>query len=293
MNYNNHIVWKSIWCLGLEICLVLSKRPNTRVIDWFIIVIGQCGKALTNFLTTLKRLSPLHKKQFNLFHCFQHKLVAWKRKLQCKLFFFFLQHEFFLLHALATTFKLFFFLVAQKKELQCKLASQKKEEEEMQCNVSLLHGKNIEEEFFFSLLQCKEKIFFRFLCAFSTMQPFFFFPCTFATMQTCYMEEEKEAHLLFLFLLQQKKKKFFSSYCMFFWLFFFATIFLFFVACNCLVTWNKKKKHACVSFSCYNISYVFFFGCISLQFLCFFGCDASWCILKFFPRLERWTLKWQ
>lgn len=142
----------------------------------------------------------------------------------------------------------------------------------MQCNVSLLYGKNIEEKSFFSLLQCKEKIFFCFLCAFSTMQPFFFLPCTFAMMQTCYMQEEKEAHLLLLFATTQKKNLFFLLH---FFGFFLATIFHLFVACNRLVTWNKKKKHTHPSFSCYNISYIFILFCISFQLLCFFGCNAS------------------
>jgi len=275
MNYNNHIVWKSIWRLGLEICLVLSKRPNTRVIDWSIIVIGQCGEALTNFLTTLKRLSPLHKKQFNLLHCFQHKLVAWKRKLQCKLFFFFLQHEFFLLHALATTFKLFFFLVAQKKELQCKLASQKKEEEEMQCNVSLLHGKNIEEEFFFFLVTMQRKDFFSFsMCIFYNATFFFL------SMHICYNanllhRRRKRSTLTSSSFATTQKKSYFLLIACFFG-FFLATIFLFFVACNCLVTWNKKKKHACASFSCYNISYVIYFMLYFSSIPLFFW---LWCFL--------------
>ncbi len=166
--------------------------------------------------------------------------------------FFLLATWVFLLHALATTLKLFFFLIAQKKELQCKFSSQKeKKKRKLQCNVGLLHGKNIEERLFFSLLQCKEKIFFGFLCAFSTMKPFFFLPCTFAIMQTCYMEEE-----CFFFCYNTKKILFFLLHV--FLAFFLVQYFFFFV------TWNKKKKHACASFSCYNISYVFFFCCSSL-----------------------------
>jgi hypothetical protein len=112
----------------------------------------------------------------------------------------------------------FFSLLHKKRSYDANLLHKIFEKKEMQCNVSLLYGKNIDEEFFSPLLQCKEKK-NRFLCAFSTMQPFFFLPCTFATMQTCYMQEEKEAHLLLLFLLQHKKKNLFFLLHVF-WLFF-------------------------------------------------------------------------
>lgn len=110
---------------------------------------------------------------------------------------------------------------------------------------------------FFPCYNAKKRFFFVFYVHFLQCNLFFFFPCTFATMQTCYMEKKKK-HTYFFFFCYNTKKKFFSSYCIFFG-FFFSTIFLFFVACNCLVTWNKKKKHACASFLCYNISYVIYF----------------------------------
>jgi magnesium-transporting ATPase (P-type) len=93
------------------------------------------------------------------------------------------------------------------------------------------------------------------------------------------MQEEKEAHLLLLFCYNtnnsNNKKKFKkkSFYCIFL-----ATIFHLFVACNYLVTWNKKKKHTHASFSCYNISYIiiiFVFLFNSFVFLVAMLLDAS------------------
>jgi len=107
----------------------------------------------------------------------------------------------------------FFSLLHKKRSYDANLLHKFYKKKEMQCNVSLLYMKNIEDESFFSLLQCKENIIFHFLCAFSTMQPFFFL-----AMQTCYMQEEKEAHLLLLFATTQNIYFFFLLHV--FWLFF-------------------------------------------------------------------------
>ncbi len=143
----------------------------------------------------------------------------------------------------------------------------------MQCNVNLLHGKNIEEESFFSLLQCKENIFFRFsMCTFYNANLFFsshahLLRCKLATWQ-----RKKKHTYFFFFATTQKKVIFFLlHFCGFFW--------AIFVACNRLVTWIKKQKHAHASLSCYNISYVFFFLVVflfnSFVFLVAMLLDAS------------------
>jgi hypothetical protein len=103
--------------------------------------------------------------------------------------------------------------------------TKEKKKKEMQCNVSLLHGKNIEEEYLFFLFTMQRKDLFLFSMCIFYNATFFFLSCTFAMMQTCYMEEKKEPHLLLFFATTQKKKSFLLIAC--FFGFFLATIFLF------------------------------------------------------------------
>jgi hypothetical protein len=92
----------------------------------------------------------------------------------------------------------FFSLLQKKKKLQCNLASQKKKKGEMQCNVSLLYGKNIEEEFVF-LVSMQRKDFSFSMCIFYNATFFFSCHAHLLRCKTCYMEEEKKEHTYYFF----------------------------------------------------------------------------------------------
>jgi len=124
-----------------------------------------------------------------------------------------------LLHAFVTTLKLFFILVAQKKELRCKLASQLffQKRNAMQREL-VIHEKHRRRIFFFLVTMQRKDFFSFFMCIFYNANLFFL------AMHICYdanlLHVRRKRSTLLLFCYNTKKTSFLLIACFlaFFWL---------------------------------------------------------------------------
>ncbi len=196
------------------------------------------------------------------------------------LFFFFWQHEFFCYMHLLQHSSSLFSLLHKKRSYNANFLHKRKKEKgnAMQCEL-VTWEKHRRRISFFPFYNAKKRSFFVFYVHFLQCNLFFL------VMHICYdanlLHGRKKRTTLTSFFCYNTKKKIFSSYCMFFWLFFGYNI-----SFSLLHGIRRRNMHVLL-FLATTYPMLFICCCISLQLLCFFGCDASRCILKFFPRLER------